>query len=368
MTLLHAFFFWTLVFVLFVATLWALGDVLAPFVIGIALAYLLDPIADRLETRGHTRRTATLIILSVFGLILSTFMAVVGPVIVEEISYVIDNLPRLATKAQRAIAPYVEWFHDRVGTPKDRQTLTETLTDHVGTAVSSSGSLIAGLQAGGFAILRFLSLAVVTPIVAYYIILEWDNMVRWARDQLPRRHEATILDLLTRIDARIAGFLRGQLMVCAALGIMYAASLSIAGLDYGLVIGLGAGILSIIPMVGTVAGFLVGIVVAWTQTGDPTFVGIVAGIFGIGQFIEGNILTPRLVGQSAGLHPLWILLALMAGGSLLGITGMLVAVPVTIIIAVLGEFALAQYRRSPLYASSCEIVKPAHASQPSDTP
>jgi predicted PurR-regulated permease PerM len=367
-TPLHAFSFWAFLFVAFVAVVWALGDVLAPFIIGIALAYLLDPVADRLEAGGLSRRGATGFILGVFLLVLLVLLALVGPIVFEEVAHFLHNLPRLAAKAQSALTPYAQWLHDRIGTSKG-ENLTQTLTDQVGGAVSASGGgLIAGLQARGLAILRFLSMAAVMPIVAYYMILEWDHLVRWTRDLLPRRHEATVLDLLRRIDERLAGFLRGQIIVCVTLGLLYAVALSIAGLDYGLVIGLGAGLLSIIPLVGSTVGLLVGVIVAWTQTGELSFVAVVAGIFAAGQFMEGNILTPRLVGQSAGLHPLWILLALMAGGSLLGITGMLLAVPVAIVVAVLGEFALSLYRKSPLYACASEIVKPAHACLPPDTP
>jgi len=166
---------------------------------------------------------------------------------------------------------------------------------------------------------------------------------------LPRENKDTIKDLLLRMNQKISGFVRGQLMVAAVLGVAYAIALSLMGLKYGFLIGIGAGVLNIIPLVGSSVGLLVGVLVAWLQGGDWIYVLGVAGIFLAGQLIEGNFLTPRFVGKSVGLHPLWVFFALMAGGALFGIVGIMLAVPVTAVIGVLAGFAISQYKDSPYY-------------------
>ena len=186
---------------------------------------------------------------------------------------------------------------------------------------------------------------------------EWEHIMAWGEDLLPRDNKDTIKDLLKQIDAKISGFVRGQISVAVILGIAYAIALTIAGLKYGALIGLAAGLLSIIPMVGSAIGLVVSIVVAYFQSFDLTYVAIIAAIFFAGQIIEGNILSPKIVGDSVGLHPLWVFFALLAGGALFGVLGMLLAVPVAAIAGVLLAFAIMQYKSSPLYKGKSKAKK-----------
>jgi predicted PurR-regulated permease PerM len=194
---------------------------------------------------------------------------------------------------------------------------------------------------------------------------EWPNILNWAQGIVPRDHLQNVCSLANQIDKKISGFVRGQITICLALGFVYAVALSVAGLKYGFVIGIGTGVLSIIPFVGSTLGLVTSVAVAFLQTGgDLTFVGIIACIFFAGQFIEGNFVTPKLMGDSVGLHPLWIIFALMAGGSLMGLVGMFLAVPVAASIGVLVSFGVSQYKLSPYY-QKVEIKQDASSSTPS---
>ena len=186
---------------------------------------------------------------------------------------------------------------------------------------------------------------------------EWDNLTAWVTGLMPQDHKETILDLLKKIDTKIAGFVRGQISIAVILAIAYAIALSIAGLKYGFLIGLVSGLISVIPLVGSTLGLIVSVAVAWFQSGDIMFVGIIGGIFIAGQLIEGNLLSPKIVGDSVGLHPLWVFFALMAGGALFGILGMLLAVPVAAVAGVLSSFALKQYKDSSFYKGKAKKPK-----------
>lgn len=351
MTPVRAAIFWGCVAALFLVIVRTLGDVLFPFVLGIVIAYLLDPIARRLDARGLPRWGSAAFILGGFFLLVGGLAAFVGPLLFRETVHFVNDFPGLLSRAQAALLPYADRVQSWTGSAPDAQKIQSVLEEHTGSALALSGNVLAGLQAGGRAMAGFVSALVVAPVVAFFMIKEWPDMTRRVREILPRRHEAMILALLGRMDVRLAGFIRGQVMVCVVLGLLYGIALSIAGLEYGLVIGLGAGVLSVIPLVGSTAGLLAGVIVAWVQSGEWSYVALIAGIFAVGQFVEGNFLTPRLVGKSVGLHPLWILLALMAGGSLFGLTGMLLAVPVAVVVAVLSGFALDLYKRSDFYAA-----------------
>jgi predicted PurR-regulated permease PerM len=186
---------------------------------------------------------------------------------------------------------------------------------------------------------------------------EWPSIVKWVEDLYPRQHDVVIRQLFNKMDKKISGFIRGQIIVAFSLGLFYAISLTIAGLNYGLLIGFIAGIFSIIPMVGSAIGLVVAVTVAWFDGGDIGYVAIILGIFLVGQFIEGNFLTPKVVGDSVGLHPLWIMFSLMAGGALFGVTGMLIAIPVAAIVGVLSGFFIDQYKLSGFYSNKSHSKK-----------
>ncbi len=347
-TLNQKLFFWSAAAALFIVFILIFKSVLTPFVLGLAIAYLLNPLVVRLSDAGFIRGVAVAIILLLFFVLVGIGLTLLLPPAVREAKDLIEQAPSYADQIMLWLIPYLEMAQAYMGEDYIENIKT-SLQDNAGKIFAASGGVVNGLLSGGQAIAGFLTTLVLTPLVAFFMMKDWPAIIRWTEGLYPKEQEKVIRDLLKQIDQKISGFVRGQISVAVVLGILYALALSIAGLNYGFLIGLSAGLLSIIPMVGSTLGLLVSVIVAWFQTGELSFVGIIAAIFIVGQIIEGNILTPKLIGNSVGMHPLWILFALMAGGSLFGILGMLLAVPVAAVIGVLASFVILQYKASPLY-------------------
>ena len=342
---------WASGFVLFVLLVWLLGDVLTPFVAGMVIAYLLDPLADRLERWGASRTLATVLLTGLFILLVLGAVLLLVPVVEGQARSLSAALPALIESGWGWLGPWVEELRARFDLSTDEE-LQEALQSYAGNLGEWATGMLAGLVSGGAVILNIISLVVITPVVSFYLLRDWDRLVGTVDGWLPRDHRETIRRLLSDIDASIAGFLRGQLSVCVLLGLFYGLGLAALGLKGGLLVGLLAGLISFIPYVGSIVGFVASIILAAVQFGptDWLMLGLTAGLFGIGQFIEGNFLTPKLVGERVGLHPVWVIFALLAGGSLFGFLGVMLAVPVAAAIGVLIRFALGQYLASPLYA------------------
>ena len=231
----------------------------------------------------------------------------------------------------------------------DSEAIVENIQGQAGQILQAGKGVLAGLVAGSAAIFSFVSFVFLMPIVAFYMMLDWPRLVAKVDELLPRDKASTVRDLMAETDRTLAGFIRGQLTVCLILGLFYGIGLTLIGLRFGFVIGMAAGILSIMPYVGSAFGLFMSVGVAWFTTGSPTMVVAALVVFGIGQFIEGNFLTPKLVGNNIGLHPLWVIFALMAGGTLMGFVGLLIAVPVAAVIGVMVRFAFAEYKKSAYY-------------------
>lgn len=339
--------FWSLATVVFIGLLVLLRSVLLPFIAGMVLAYFMDPVADRLEKLGASRLLATSLILVVFliAFILALFFIV--PELSQQIAGFVERFPGYATKLRTLMADS-QLVKTIVG--EGGSNLRDNFDKLMEQGASWLGTLISSIWSSGKALVDVISLLVITPIVAFYLLLDWDRMIAKVDEWLPRDHQATIRELANDVDRAIAGFIRGQGSVCVMLGAFYAVALTITGLNFGLLIGLFAGIISFIPYVGSMVGFVLAIGVALVQFWpEYTNIVIIAAIFVSGQFIEGNFLQPRLVGKSVGLHPVWLMFALAAFGALLGFTGLLIAVPVAAAIGVFVRFALARYLQSPLY-------------------
>jgi len=351
LTARNHFLFWGVAFAAFIGTVWALGDVLLPFVLGLAIAYLLNPLVELLGRHKIPRWIAALLILGLFLVFLATVVALALPTIYREGAALIEALPGYIDELWARIAPYIGWAREKLNTG-DGPSLQDAVRNNIGNALKVGTGLLSGLASGGKAFIGFVSVLVTTPIVAFFVMAEWAKMTEWIDKLLPRASYHTIKDLLRQIDRKLSGFVRGQLTIAFMLAVAYAIALTIAGLKFGFLIGLATGILSIIPLVGSTLGLLVSLAVAYFQSGEWSYVGIIAAIFFVGQFIEGNFLSPRLLGKSVGIHSLWILFALFAGGSLLGIVGMLLAVPVAAVIGVLLGFAVIRYKESPYYDDS----------------
>ncbi len=352
MTLQRQISFWLLALAAFILFLYVFSPILLPFVAGMALAYLLDPVADRLEKLGLSRLAATLTILILFIVVFVLALIVILPVLGGQLAGFIGSMPQLVGNLQRLI---VELIGDRLPamTGISIKDLQSNLGEIVGQGAGWVGGLLKSIWNGGQAILSIASLFVVTPVVAFYLLLDWDRMVEKIDGWLPRDHADTIHRLAREMNLAVAGFMRGQVSVCLILGTFYAVGLAAVGLNFGLLIGLGAGLISFIPYVGATVGLVVSLGVALVQFWpDWPWIVAVFGVFAVGQFLEGNVLQPRLVGRSVGLHPVWLMFALFAFGYLLGFVGLLMAVPAAAVVGVLIRFALSQYLGSRLYTGS----------------
>jgi len=340
---------WGIVLVVFVAILVLLKSILLPFVAGMAIAYLFDPLANRLEHLGVRRLIAALLIVGLFALALVLLGILIAPILFGQLSALIAKLPDYVVKLQALITdPNRIWLKKIVG--EGFLDVQQSTGELVKQGVGWLAAFLASLLAGGRALISIASLLVVTPVVAFYFIYDWPRMIAAIDSWVPRPQQETVRALGREINATIAGFVRGQSGVCLILGAYYAVALTLAGLNFGLLIGLISGMISFIPYVGSLTGLIVGLGVAIAQFWpDYTSILIVLGIFLVGQFVEGNVLSPKLVGESVGLHPLWLIFALFAFAYLFGFVGLLLAVPLAAAAGVLVRFALRQYLASPLY-------------------
>lgn len=340
--------FWLIGLGLFVLVLWLLSGMLLPFVAGLAIAYLLDPVVDRLERWRLPRWLATTLVLLSFVVVLVVVSLLLLPLVQAQVAHLIEVLPHYATAMKERVLPMIDRLVHRLS-PEDVERLRGAAGNYAGDMVGWVGRVLTGILSGGLALFDVLSVLFITPVVAFYLMRDWDLLVAKVNGWLPLNHAATIREQVRQVDATLAGFVRGQALVCLVLGLFYAVALSAAGLDFGLVIGLLAGLLSFIPYVGTLFGFVSSTGLALLQFDELWRVGVVVGIFLFGQAVEGNVLTPKLVGEKVGLHAVWVIFALLAGGTLFGFVGVLLAVPVAAVIGVLARFALGRYLESPYY-------------------
>jgi predicted PurR-regulated permease PerM len=348
--------FWLGTFVLVVVFLLVFSSILLPFVAGMVLAYFLDPVADWLERRGLSRLAATIVILFAFLVSFVLALMVIVPILATQFAGFAANLPAYLATLQALITDFDPgWLERTIGV--DAQSLREALSGLISQGAGFLTGLFQSLWTSGLAIINIGGLLVVTPVVAFYMLLDWDRMIAKVDSWIPRDHVGTVRRLAKDINTATAGFLRGQGTLCIILGVLYAVGLTVVGLNFGLLIGLFAGLISFIPYIGSLVGLVLSVGVAFVQFWpDWTMVAAVAGIFFAGQFIEGNILQPKLVGKSVGLHPVWLMFALFAFGSLFGFVGLLLAVPASAAVAVLVRFALSRYLDSPMYRGHGEAT------------
>ena len=344
--------FWVAAGILLLIALWLLSEILLPFIVGLAIAFLLTPITDRLERMGLNRAIAALLMVTlvVLGFVLVIFL--VAPIIGSQLSSFIDNIPRYVARLQTVVTdPNRPWLQKLVG--EGFSVDTKSVGDLVSQGVGWLTTFLKSLWSGGRSLVSLFSLIVIAPVVGFYLIYDWHRMLQKVDSLVPVHHRATVRGLAREIDAAISGFVRGQTAVCLILGSFYAVALTLTGLNFGLLIGLVAGLITFIPYVGSMTGLVVSLGVAVAQFWPQwTSIIIVLVVFVVGQFVEGNILSPKLVGESVGLHPVWLIFALLAFGYLLGFVGLLIAVPLAATIGVLMRFALRRYRESSLYTGA----------------
>jgi predicted PurR-regulated permease PerM len=341
---------WLAALAVLIALLVVFSGVLLPFIAGLVLAYLLDPLADRLERAGMGRLAATLLILLLFILVFLLALMIVAPLLASQIGAFLNALPDTFRRLQAILAEKGGPLLRQIGGENVLTEMQGQISGVVGEGSRLAAAFVASLLSGGQALLGVISLLIVTPVVAFYLLLDWDRMIALIDSHIPPRNRPVIHRLAREMDGAIAGFIRGQALVCLLLGLWYAIGLWMIGVNFGILIGIVAGFISFIPYVGTIAGFVLAVSVALAQF-LPEFVPVilVVVVFATGQFMEGNILSPKLVGDSVGLHPVWLMFSLFAFGSLFGFVGLLLAVPLAAIVGVLVRFAAAQYRASALY-------------------
>lgn len=339
------------IFVLILVFLYSVSDILLPFVLGMTFAYLLDPLADRMEERGISRRLSTLIITVFFFTVGVVACITLLPLIADQVTDLFHQLPTFYQRFDKQIVPLITEKLRALNPSLASQFNIESkdISDHLNAALSKS---ITDIFASGVSVLNFMSLILITPVVTFYMLRDWDRFVAKIDSLLPRDYAPVIREQVRKIDNTIAAFIHGQLNACILMGLVYALALSLVGLKFGLLIGLCTGLLIFIPFIGFLTGMTVGILVAYFQfPEDPERVMFIAGVFIAIHVVEANMITPRIIGGQIGIHPAWLIFGMLAGGSLLGLVGVIISVPLTAIIGVLVRFALEQYSVSGFYAT-----------------
>jgi predicted PurR-regulated permease PerM len=356
---------WAAVLATLLLALTLLGSAVTPFATGIALGYLLDPIVQRLERLGLSRLAASVLILAVFIVALALILVIVAPILGGQLVDFTAKLPGYVMRLQELAVEEGSMLIDKYGGPwREKFGLGKSLSGEqiqrsIGAFVGHGAqwllNAVSSLASGSAAILSFFSLLVVTPVVAFYILLDWDKMIATLDSWLPLDHRDSLRALAAEINSALAGFIRGQSLVALFLGVWYGVGLTVIGLDFGFLIGVIAGVLSFVPYIGSLTALVlslgVGLVQGWPKL-NLFFLAL--ALVGAGQFLEGYVISPKLVGESIGLHPVWLMFALFAFGELFGFTGLLIAVPTAAALGVLARHLLHLYLASPLYRGSEE--------------
>jgi predicted PurR-regulated permease PerM len=325
------------------------ASVLAPFVAAAVLAYALDPPTTRLARLGLPRGAAALLmILAVLAGVL-LFALLLYPLVIVQISLLVNRIPQYATLVQGWAREVLTHLQQNFGPDVVNDKLRDLVSGQAGSMLSILLSTVTGLIGGSFAIFNLLSLAVVTPVVGFYLLRDWPKVVRMIDSWLPYRYREVIRAQAREVDRILSAWVRGQALCCLLLALYYAASLTVAGLDLGLIVGLMAGVLSFIPYVGSITGGLTAIALALAQYAHWRGVIVVGAVLVVGQVLEGYVIYPRFLGDRVELPAVWVIFALFAGGAAFGFLGVMLAVPVAATIGVLARFWLRRYLDSPLY-------------------
>ncbi len=348
--------FWTVGLTIFILFTNMVSDILLPFVVAFIAAYFLDPAADKLENLGASRTTATITITAGFFIILTFITILLVPIMYDQFITMINKIPAYVAIFNEQIIPSFAHIIERID-PDAIDKAKEAVTGVSGYVLTFLAKMVGNIWDSGLAIVNLLSLIFITPVVTFYILRDWDNIIAKINGWLPPKDAPTIREQARLVDQTLSGYIRGQTNVCLISGTLYSTGLMFIGLDFGLFIGMATGILSFIPYVGMMFGVIVGLAIAFFQFGDITHLALVAGVFTIVQLLEGSFISPKLVGDKVGLHPVWIIFGMLSGAAMFGFTGILIAIPVTAIIGVFVRFALAKYLESPFYAEKKTPVK-----------
>ena len=336
--------YWTIAASILLIFLWLLGDILLPFVLGAAIAYLLDPIVDRLERLGAGRVLGTILILMAAFFVLFFIFLLLIPLVIDQFRLLAAAAPDLVTSVQALVLNQI------ASISPESEALNSTVSNLSTMAQEKLGIIFGSVMASAISLIDVIMLMVITPVVAVYLLVDWDRILEKINELLPLDHASVVRSLASEIDSTLSAFVRGMIAVCLVLGIYYATALSLIGLEFGLIIGFIAGLVSFIPYVGALLGGVLAIGLALIQFwGDFELVALVVGVFIVGQIFEGNILTPKLVGNSVGLHPVSLILALSLFGAFFGFIGLLLAVPLAASAGVILRFFIKKYKMSRLF-------------------
>jgi predicted PurR-regulated permease PerM len=325
------------------------ASVLAPFVAAAVIAYALDPATTRLTGFGLPRGAAALLMLLALIAAVLLFALLLYPLVIVQIGLLVNRIPQYATLLQGWAREVLTNLQENFGPDVVNDKLRDLVSGQAGSMLSILLSTVTGVIGGGFAIFNLLSLTVVTPVVGFYLLRDWPIMVRMVDSWLPYRYRDVIRAQAREVDRILSAWVRGQALCCVLLALYYAAGLTVAGLDLGLIVGLTAGLLSFIPYVGSITGGVTAIGLALAQFPAWTGVAVVASVLVVGQILEGYIIYPRFLGDRVELPAVWVIFALFAGGAAFGFLGVMLAVPVAATIGVLTRFWLRRYLVSPLY-------------------
>ncbi len=327
---------------------YAISSILLPFILAFVFAYFLHPAVQSLERKHLSRAMATSIILALFIIFFLGVVLIVVPILQSQLMTLFSKVPAIAEALREQIQSVISYAKEAIS-PEQLKEISDVISGTIGTILKSFANGLLKVFTGGVVLFNLVSMLMITPIVLFYILRDWQGVEEQMSDFIPEKKKKNVMPILREINTTLAGFIRGQSMVCLLLGIFYGVGLSFIGLEFGLLIGLLSGILSFIPYFGFLTGVILSIfLAATTHASLGLWIGI-AIVFMLGQILEGYVLTPKLVGDKVGLHPVWVIFALFAGGALFGFVGVLIAVPVAAIIGVLVRHILRWYYNTPLY-------------------
>ncbi len=357
---------WLAIALVLALLVWLLSPVLMPFALAAMLAYLGDPLADRLEGWRLNRTLAVSIVFTIMVLVVIGIALLLVPLIQRQVVHLVQSMPRYVQWVREVALPWLQvHLHLRPGS-LDSASIFAALQSHVGSVGSIVAATLTRISKSGFGIAMWLTNLVLVPVVTFYLLRDWDEMVARIDRMLPRRQRPVIVRLARESDQVLGAFVRGQLLVMVALGIVYGVGLTLIGLSVGPLIGMVAGLLSFVPYLGFITGLIAALVAVMVQFGDWLHIGLLAVVFAVGQMLEGYVLVPRLVGGKIGLHPVAVIFAVLAGGHLFGFLGVLLALPAAAVIMVLLRYGYERYRQSDLYDDARAPSKDANAADPND--
>ena len=349
--------------------IWLLAPILTPFVASLMLAWLGDPLVDRLEAAGRSRNTAVLLVFALMIVLITLALLILVPMLQSQVTTLVGALPAMQQWLLEGAIPALE---KRLGFTAaewmDPQRIIDWVRSHWQAAGGAAATVFGYLGRSSFAVVGFVVNLLLTPIVTYYFLRDWDRMVERVAALIPRDHIGTVSKLASESNEVLGAFMRGQFVVMLALGAIYASGMALIGLNLGLLIGMVAGLISFIPYLGATTGVILAVLAALVQAQgvDIKLLAGVAVVFTVGQLLESYVLTPRIVGDKIGLHPVAVIFAVMAGGQPFGFLGMLLALPVAAVANVLLRYAQERYRSSELYAGHSAIIVPAGVGDPPD--